>query len=251
MLQYLRGKKKGLISWLIIGGIIITFTLWGYFSRNTGGKGVAATVNNQVIQMDTFEKEYKQDYRRYNTIFKGKFNEEMARLYNIKGMTLERLINSKVLVQTAQRNNILITEQDIASSIQNDSIFKNKEGQFDFDLYERILKANRYTPKKFEALVRERLFSERLQSIIKVGVKLSPEEILKQYVIENDKVSLSYIQLNPSKLRPKVNKADVIDLLKNETEKIAAYYKSHNSEFNQPEKVKARHILIKADRKKT
>ena len=248
MLKFLRARKTGLISWLIIGGIIITFTLWGYFKESDKGQGLAARVNNDKITLETFEEAYKRDYKRYSVIFKDKFNEELARLYNIKGITLERLIDSKLLVQTAKSNGIIVTDQDVANHIQNDSMFKDKDRNFNRNLYQRILRANRYSENKFEEMMREELYADKLKNLVKIGVKLSPYEIEKQYITENDKIILKYLKFEPKKIKTSVSDKEISSLIKEETGELETYYKSHITEYKQTEQVKARHILIKIDK---
>jgi len=245
MLKFLRAKKASFISWLIIGGIIVTFTLWGYFRKGSGPKSIAARVNDEIIPIETFQKEYRNDYRRYQSILKDKFTDELARLYNIRAITLERLIDTKLLVQTAMKNGIIVSDQDVATNIQNNPLFKGKDGKFDLDLYQRILRVNRFTPEKFENMVRERLYSEKITSLIRAGIRLSPEEIKKQYISENDRISLRYLELNPVWLEVSISPIEVSKMIKEEEKTISDYYKEHISEFKQPDRVKAKHILIK------
>ena len=183
------------------------------------------------------------------SIFKDKFNPELARLYNIKALALNRLIDSRVIVQSARQNGILVTDQDIAIEIQNNPVFKNKSGEFDMDLYQRILRANRFTQNKFENMIRERMYHMKIASLVKMGVRLSPYEITKQYIVENDRITLKSLVLEPEKLKVSVSPLDISAILKDGSAVVSSYYNKHISEYKKPDKVKASHILIKPEGK--
>ena len=251
MLKYLRDKKTGLISWFIIGGIIITFTLWGYFKQGTSGNEIAATVNDEVILVDTFLKEYKEFYRRYQSLLKDKFNDDLARIYNLKAIALDSLINTKLAVQTAKKNGIIVTNQDVANSIRSNSVFNDSNGKFDMNLYQRILRANRFTQKDFENLVREQLYTQKLSNFISSAVKLSPYELQKQFISENDKVALNYLKLDPGALKAPVTKIEISNFIKENSEKISKYYDDNIIKYQKEEEVQASHILIKTENNDT
>jgi peptidyl-prolyl cis-trans isomerase D len=245
MLKMLRDKKASFFSWLIIGGIVLTFTLWGYFSKGDKGDGVAAVVNGTEISIKDFQKRYRQKYNYFQQLMKGNFNAQMAKMYNLRVIALEDLINSKIITQAAQKNGIVVTNQDISIAIQKDKNFKNSNNQFDLDLYTRILKANRLSQKVFENSVKENLYVSKIMEILGHSVKISPYELEKQYIIENDKAVLKFLKLSPLKAKVSVSQKEVATMITNNGKEVEKYYKENISKYKKSEQVKAKHILIR------
>jgi len=140
------------------------------------------------------------------------------------------------------------------------------------------LRQNRLTPKEFENEIRQQLRISRIKRLVQDEVKYTDNELWGQFVWENEKINLSFIEIDPNMISTKDGFGDkeIKDFYDKHQEEflmpdkikiaylefypknfkkrveisqkdIEDYYKEFPEEFWQPKKVHARHILIKVD----
>lgn len=252
MLDKLRKSKQSSWSWTLILMIVVTFLFFfgpGSFRRTRSGCGVisyAAKVNHAVISIEDFNFAYTSRYRemqRYNP----SFSREMAKNMNLRQSVMDELIDLEILAQVASRYNLVVSDNEVAKRISEFPIFQ-RDGKFDYNLYERIVKYHmQITPKRFEEKQKRHILAMRLLELIKDSVKVDEESALRDYLARNNRVNLYYVKFDPRVHfeRVRVSDLEVEDLLKNEGSAVEAYYNSHISEFNLPMQYRARHILLK------
>ncbi len=80
----------------------------------------------------------------------------------------------------------------MANSIEAMPTFQ-KDGKFDFDLYQQLLRSSRLTPKDFEEGQKRDLLLSKARQAIKDKAAVSDDEALAQYKKENDKIELEYV----------------------------------------------------------
>jgi peptidyl-prolyl cis-trans isomerase D len=110
-----------------------------------------------------------------------------------------------------------------------------KDGVFNFDLYNQLLKSNRMTAKDYEEGQKIELLLKKVRQSIKDKAVVSDEEALAQYKKENDKLDLEYVAYAPS---------DVLAEVKTVEADLNEYLQKNQNDFKTPEKVALSFILL-------
>ncbi len=288
MLKILRDNLKYLswILWLVIG-IFIAFVFvdfGGGLSGGSGGRAAAATVGDREISYRDFEREYRRLENQYRQAFGEQFTPELANQLKLPLQALERLVDQKLLLGEAERLGLAASDREVQEAILEIPGLKDSAGNFvGHDTYERFLRMNGLNSREFEDSVREELMIGKLQAIVSSSVDISDAAVEKSYREQAERASIRFLQLPASRFQAEVGNltaADlqtyfnahreelrlpeqrVVDYLLVDSVKLRAtmnfepgeldrYYREHVADFSTPEQVRARHILLKVDDKRS
>jgi len=268
MLQILREKAQGIVSWLIVLVIAAVFVFLGlndYFSIGKRGQGnIAAKVNGEKITwraVDTLSERY------------GRQMGEKVDVKALKNQMLTLLIQRSALLADAKTLGLRVGENQIVDLLVQIPAFQ-VDGKFSKDLYLKTLEQAGYTDALFRhELTQDALIGQIQQglaqsnfildnelknmvaiidqkrdfgfmtlpaALVRKGIQLSPEQIKTYYeahkasFVKPEQVVLEYIELS---LDPLIEKITV------NKEEVHAYYEAHKEAYSVPERVQARHIL--------
>jgi len=170
----------------------------------------------------------------YQQIYGQTIPADMEKILGLKKVALDNLIDNLLITKEAKSMGIKVSKDDVAASIEAMSMFQ-KDGKFDFNLYQQLLKSSRLTPKDFEEGQKGELILKKARQSIKDKVTVSDDEALAQYKKENDKIDLEYVAYAPS---------DVIGEVKLTEADLNDYLQKNQDAFKTPEKVELSYILI-------
>ncbi|MDT7042402.1 SurA N-terminal domain-containing protein [Candidatus Nitronereus thalassa] len=159
---------------LIIILIAVTFVIgMGWFGYESSQQpNAVAMVGPYNISLEEFRRSYNRMYRFY----KDELKQEIVDEADLKQQVIQSMVDQKVWLLTADEWDL-----DVSPELLRDEIMKKKEfqkdGKFDADLYHRLLAANRYTPKQFEAQLIKDLRTQQAQVIVQDVATLNPSEI--------------------------------------------------------------------------
>jgi hypothetical protein len=156
----------------IMGVLAIAFVVgmgwWGFTDSQSNG---IASVGDLPISQDEYRRAYENTYRYYKDNVQGDFKEE-----TLKQFVLDGLIHSKLWTLAAKDMGVTVSPAELRDDIVRRPDFQ-KNGQFDPDLYRRLLAANRLTPALFESMHAIELLREKARMIVRDSVALTPAEI--------------------------------------------------------------------------
>ncbi|MBT4761308.1 MAG: hypothetical protein HOO06_06390 [Bdellovibrionaceae bacterium] len=236
--------------YLIFVVAVIAFGIMGLFQGGSSfsGSGAAAVVNDQVISMLEFDRQFQQEQGQMGG-FLNNLPQAQRDMYlgGIRQRALQQLISREVFFQSARDLGLAAAEEDVIDQIVKINAF-HSNGQFDRVTYESVLRANKLQVNKFESGVENQVRAEKLQNIFKSAFVPMPIEKELDYQLKNSKLNLSFVAVNKSLLQDKnkTTKKDVAKYLKSNLDKVTKYYESNKAEFTAKKEVHARHILIKA-----
>ncbi len=233
MLKVMRRSARKIL-WITIILIIPAFIWWGMGGLKERGTNLVASVNGKGITREAYYKELQGLYRKMRERIGEKFDEEMATALNLKGATLNSLIERELLLQEAKRKKIRVSDEELRKEIKNYPAFQ-KEGKFDKEAYFALLDWLGYTTQKFEEEVRKDISTTKLRNMVLDEVKISEKEIRDEYLKKNEEIEIEYLLIKPAKE------------IKIEEKEIEKYYQENKENYRIPEKIKVRHILIKVE----
>jgi peptidyl-prolyl cis-trans isomerase D len=221
--------------WIIIIAFVATiFYSWGAGGKVGGVNKTIASVNGMEIQVSEFNRAYGNIVNYYRDQFSDQFSDEMAAKLNLKENALEALIQNRLMLAEAERMNLLVSDQELASRISKRPEFQ-KDSQFSNGLYLNYLKFYRITPREFEEGQREDLLREKLQDVIKASTQITESEIQEAHIKENEKIKFKYIGFSRDFFKPTGLPSDP-DLQK--------YFEAHKSEFEVPEQIQVQYVKL-------
>jgi peptidyl-prolyl cis-trans isomerase D len=231
----LEGIRRYQYSWQVqvpfaILAIIMAF--WGF-----GGGGLfgsihpIATVNGQKILGDQVDREAEQLRAAVQQIY-GANAQAVLKNINIRQEAVERLIEQQLIGDEARHLGISISDVALQDKITKETAFQ-RDGQFDFDTYQDVLRANNLLPAEYETAERDRMIADTLRNMIDTGVQVSDDEARHAYNLANEKIGLRYVEFAYSDFAAKISPTEA---------QIADYYKKNAEQFREPERIKLSYV---------
>ncbi len=230
MLQNLRDRTSGWLTWLIVVVICVMFALWGisYYLTDMGaGQNNVAKVNGVGISQTQFNQLYQQVSNQQNP-------QQPTPTAQLKQQTLNSLIKQQLLLQSAKQAGITITEAQIDQAIyQLPELQQN--GKFSMQLYQQLLQNLNLTTND----LRQELSDNALINQYRIGVIVSdfalPNETNQFGALQTEQRSFGYAQISAGAFLKTVNIAD---------QQIQQYYQAHLSDYMAPEQVKLSYLQL-------
>jgi peptidyl-prolyl cis-trans isomerase D len=168
---------KGVMLAVVVTFIGTIFVVWGV--KSTPGdltrRGVVATVAGTEISADDYQQALRQQIEVFRQVFGDKFDQKLLESMNLKQQVVEQLIRRILVLQYAERMGIGVTADELAEEIRRIPAFAGKEG-FSRQRYLDLLRANRLTPERFEADLRQSLTERKMEALIRGAVRVSDAE---------------------------------------------------------------------------
>lgn len=225
MITWMQRHRKYLIItlWISGGAFIAAGPMFAIGSGSFSGRSAdaVAKVGDVEISVHQMNTAYRQLFAQYNQMFQGKFDEAQAKAFGLEQQALRQLINESLLLNLAEGFKLKVSDKELSSNIsKTDAFFK--DGKFDKETYQKVLKQAQLNMSQYENDVRRSLLLQKVMGI------LSP----KALPIENEAVSMA-LYIN-DKISYKVLDSSMISVKPTE-EEIKSYWEEHkNSYMNEP-----------------
>ncbi len=270
--------RKHATSWLIkvfLFAIVIVFIFWGGYSYTERRASRVAVVNDSYIGIQEYRNAYNNLMDQMRRQLGNQFSSDILETFNLKEQALNQLINRRLLLEEARWMKLDISREELQRAIRSYPAFQTN-GEFDPQRYNLILRQNRLTPQDFEASQYENLLMNKVQSFISRGAKVLDTELLSYFHHTQDKINLSYVEIDPKKLAEKVeldekaikshfdqhretyrigakrsiiyvrfSPGDFVEEVQVADAEVEDYYRLHREDYQEPERVRARHILFR------
>ena len=236
MLQSIRDNSQSIVAKIIVGLIIVTFALFGVESlvSLTAGSNAPASVNGEEIS----ERDLLQgvELQRRQLLAQMGENADPTLLQDdlIGEAVLERLIEEAVLVQSAQNQNMRISDQLIDQLIVSTSEFQ-LDGRFDRSQFEATLRNAGLSPLMYRDILRK----EKLMEQERFGYLLSsfilPSEVEKVIELDRQVRDVSYFTLPIEPFKAQVSITD---------DQLKAAYEEQKASLMTDEQVVVDYLLL-------
>ncbi|MGO9830003.1 MAG: peptidylprolyl isomerase [Myxococcaceae bacterium] len=243
-------EPRRLFSFLFVLAIAVVFVLqFGPGSRGCDApltpsvSTAAALVNGTEIPLRDFQRAYALRLQAYRS--QGELPE--AFLQQIAAGTLDEMVSFELLAQAAQASGVGISDDELLEILHKNKEFQ-KDGAFDFERYEQVLRD--YYGKSsadFEAELRRRLAAVRLLEMVESTAVVSEDEVYARFLKDGDTVTLTVVRFLPSMFAPQLkppSPAEVAAYRAAHGPAVEAFYTENPATYRTEEKVHARHVLV-------
>ncbi len=250
MLSFIRTIMGKWFLIIIVALISLVFVVWGVFPTrygNVGSGNDVADVGGQSITLQELSQAYKRNVEMYSQMA-GDLPEQL--LKSLKQQTLQSLIQQKLMVIEADRLGIGASDEEVMQEIVKIPYFTNKDTKkFDKSLYQQILSQNNLSPSQFEDSIRASLSQQRLLRFLEDRIRITDEELRKEYRLTSDQRELEFVRFNHNDALKKIKvPAKEVDQFLADPARapaIQSFYTQNSHLYNRDETVCARHILIR------
>ncbi|PHM40048.1 rotamase [Xenorhabdus mauleonii] len=243
MMDNLRTAANGPVLKIVLALIILTFLLTGvtgYLSNENGS--YAAKVNGQAISRVQLEQAFLQEknslQERLGDQFSALLSDEQ-KIRQIRGQSLERLINSTLIEQYANKLNLSASDEQVAAEIRN-LPFLQTDGKFDNKKYQGYLDSlahSNISPDIFAEQVRKELINRQLLQALMGSEIALPTEIKQEVQVALQERTVRFATLELKSIEAQQTVTD---------EELKKYYDTNSKHFTVPEKVKISYIKMDA-----
>jgi peptidyl-prolyl cis-trans isomerase D len=234
MLQKLNERIQGVVAWVVVILIGVTFTLFGvdYYIQSHHNSNAKVTVNGEPLTEQVFEINYR----------RARGMQDMAQMTaedekKLQNQVLDQMITNEVLLQAAHKNGFDVSIDQANTAILNIPQFQ-KDGHFSAEKYQQALSAALFTQISFQNEVRQGMLLNQ-QRFAFIGSSFAlPDEIerfVKLYMQNRD---YDYLVIPTTPFEKQVQLTP---------KAIEEYYKKHQKKFISPEQVSLDYVILSTD----
>lgn len=240
MLQHLRDNSKGVVSGILIGLLVIIFTLTGadaLFNRDAASRSVVEVNGEKISENDiarAVASQKQQMMARYGDSVPAEFLTDEY----LRNPALENLIERKLLLGAANNAGFAVGDEIINQQILTTPQFQQEDGVFDRDRFQLVLRNIGYTPSTYRNVLSEDIVINQLGRGVLETSFVTPAELETIISLNFQTRDFSYAVLPAAKIRDEV----VVD-----NSEVASYYESNPQEFTNPEQVAVDYIELSVD----
>jgi peptidyl-prolyl cis-trans isomerase D len=164
MLQNIRQNIKGTAAKIIVGLIVLSFSIFGVESILLGGSGnEIAEVNGEGIYPDEVQQVVNKERRRLIQQLGENVDPAMLDEQRLGARAVQSLISRKLQMQSAGDMKLMAADKQLGAVIGAMEQF-HIDGQFSPDMYKSILASAGYTPQSFKIGLSEDLVLNQVRS---------------------------------------------------------------------------------------
>jgi peptidyl-prolyl cis-trans isomerase D len=249
MLAVLRRGQRWILS-LVIVGVGAVFVLYlgigsGFRRGANEPETVVAVGGRRYDARDVLRVRARQE-EEYRRVLGDGFDPEAASDF-LDENAASLLLRVALLAGEAERLGLRASDDEVRAYLRSIPGVVGEDGRVDRAAITQWAEREYGSLKRFEQALRDDLLARKLARLLTAGVIVSEAEVRDALRDQTTAVSLAVVRLNagapPEGLE--VDPAQVERLLSEEADAVRQEYERRRSEFDRPEEVRARHVLVR------
>jgi len=232
----MRNQAQSWIAKFILGGIALSFALWGVGDYFMGSRvEFVASVDGKNIDSNEFNQIYERQLSNYRSILGKQFSKEAMEQYGVKNETIQTLINRRLLLDEANQFGLVAAEPVLVARVQGNKAFQSA-GVFDPQRYHALTRNMGFsTTRDFETEERLNLMIDALQQAIAGSARVEDSEIRTKFDYEYEKRVIAAVAIDPAHLIDSINISD---------EQAKQWFEDHQQNYKSPLRVTLKAVVI-------
>jgi peptidyl-prolyl cis-trans isomerase D len=249
MLQVLRRGQRWIL-WLVIflvGGAFVFFLGSGGGSPFGPSAQTAVAVGSRQFDFRDLDRVRERAVAEYRRALGDAFDPSAASDY-IDQYAAQSLVQLAILAEEAERLGLRVGPGEMREYLRGIPGGTGADGRIDRDAWTEHAEREYGSVVRFEAALREDLLARKTSRLIEEAISLSEAEVREVLRYQLEEVRVAYVAVDPQALRSglEVGDPEIEALLTADLPRVQAAYDARKSDFDQPEQVRARHILIRS-----
>jgi len=238
MMRGLRARTKGILWFVVFAFVGSIGLIWGADVLGPGGQGrrepgVVGEVNGVKIYAPQLGRAIERAFSAYEQQ-RGRRPTDEDEILALQEDAWNSLVADILLAQEIEKRDIRITDEELLLHIKGNpplevrrmEVFQT-DGQFDHRKYLQALQDPRYDWASLEYMVRSQLPRVKLEQEITAAARVTEDEVRQAFVLQNEKVKVTYVFFGPTDFADEeIPAAD---------EDLHAYYEAHREDYRLPE----------------
>jgi len=157
------------------------------------------------------------------------------------------LLRVGLLASEAERLGLQVTDPEIRDYLRSIPGAADPQGRIDREVVTQYAERNFGSVRRFQETLRDELLASKTNRLLRESVDVSDGEAREALRIRREEVEIAFVALDPSTPPAGLEISDeaVAELLASDPGRVSASYQARIDEFDLPERVRARHILIR------
>ena len=227
MIQWMHRLSQSWVATLLMGGLALSFMVWGIADVFTGGGSTAvATVGGSDIDMAGFQRAYRNFIRGESERSGTEITPDMAQKMGLPNSVLRQLISRQAVTNAAERMHLAVPQDTLIAYVHSQPGFLAPNGQFDYGLFQRAVSGAGYSEQDYLNEVRMQMLSDQIFGALQSGFVLPDGYTKALYLYVTERRAADYILLGPDAAGPAPTPTDA---------DLNAYIKANPGQFSTPE----------------
>ena len=253
MLKVLRQGQRWIMGFviLVVGGVFVAFVGVGgpLFRRGgAGGDTIVEVDGHRFGSRDLLRVRSQQEAEAKRML--GDSFDPKALSSQLDLMAANALVQGGILAREAERLGLRVGDDEIVEVVKQIPAFKDEQGRFRPEAVKDYIQYEYGTERRFLDAIRQQLLAQKVLRLISETAAVSDAEARDALRRRKQKVELAYVAIDGAKAGTDalVTDEQADALLAKDEPRVKDFYDGHPDRFNAPEKVRARHILVRVPR---
>lgn len=234
MLQAIRDNAQGMIIWVIVGLIIITFALFGLSGYLSGSAKVnVATINGVEISETEFRRAYQNYKQKMQRLMGPNFRPEFFTPERMSKDAINELVTQELITQVLDESGFRAAPQQVVNQLQRTDAFREQDGKFSSAIYNQLIAQQGMNSELYEEKIGRDISSQQFYNGLVQSAFTTDYEVKAYDRLERQQRDIGYVVLSKNNF--------LLDAKASEVD-IRAYYDVNGAEFLTPEQVSVDYI---------
>lgn len=247
------GLMRRAQRWILWGVIVLVGGVFVFY-LGLGGPPAGALPPTTVLDVDGRRYTVRDVYR-VRRAQEESYREALGDDFDASGasqlldqLAVTSLESHALMAVAAERAGLRASDAEVRALVRQVPGVVDEEGRLDTVWLRSRAEQEYGSELRFVEALRDSLLQEKLTRLLRAAVSVSPAEARESLRLRREEIRIAYVVLDPSSpaLQPDVPEEEVARLLADE-ERLRDFYDEHLERYHQPERVRARHILLRVE----
>lgn len=164
---------------------------------------------------------------------------------------IQTAVQQAILTQEAKQLGIVVGDDEVRATIRN--YFTDEAGKFPLEQYREYAERNFGSQHAFEEVIREDLRRAKLVRIWNASVAVSDTEARDAVLAELEQVQIAFVSFDAAQsvAATEISDEQLKTYLAKNKKAVRAVYDERAAQYSKPERIRARHILLRRSSEST